>query len=719
MIGTGVRWLSLLAGLAVAVQPRVARAQSSEDREVVEILFEGNAAFSAGDLSSAILTEQTHCRTFLFKFPLPLCPLTNWGFAHVREYLDEDELPLDLLRLRLYYRQRGYREAQVDTLMQREDRRVRILFTVDEAEPTRIASLDIEGGEDLLDTARVRRELPVQVGDPLDLLAMGRGERAIAERLRRDGYVHAAVLREYFIPSDTHEAAVILKVEPGPQVRVGEITVQGSGEVGDEVVRELLSFKSGQWFEEDRILDSQRSLYNLEALRWANISTVRRPDTDTVIDLQVQVAPAPKRSLRAGLGVYTDDCVQVQSEFLNRNFLGNARILRLSGRLSNLFARSLEGSFPCSDVSETAVYQELNYLLQVGFEQPVFSRGRNTLRASLFTERETVPDLYVRTGTGGELALSRRLRSRMLLTLAYRPELTSFAEESADIYFCVNFGFCTPEDIGVLSDARWLSPLAALWSYDRTDNPFSATRGYRLAVELERAGAVTLSDYKYFRATLDAAAFGGIGASGVLGLRLRIGGIAPTAGTVFSTSEVDDVVHPKKRFFAGGPESVRGFGLNLLGPTVLVVEAENDCAGLGLEECVSTLAPPAFDERPEGGNVVIEGSLEARFPLGNRWTMVGFVDFGQVWEEFDRREPLVLTPGVGFRFRSPVGPFRVDIGYNPTGSAVKDVVAVLSDGSIEELQTRVDFDPFAYDDPSLITEAFRRMQLQLSIGEAF
>jgi outer membrane protein assembly complex protein YaeT len=704
----------------VAIGPSDAASQTFADPEVVKITFEGNETFPDGDLGGAILTNATHCRTFLFVFPLPLCPLTDWGMAHIREYLDEGELPLDVLRLRLYYRQRGFRAATVDTTVTRDEDRVRIQFNVVEGEPTRIRTLEVVGGEALLDSAAVAEALPLSVGDPLDLVALGEGERGLAERLRKDGYVQAQVLREYFIPSESREADVILRVESGPRVRVGEVRIVGSGEVGDGVIQELLRFQSGDWFSGDRILESQRSLYGLQALRWANISSEPRADTDTLIDLRVDVAPAPKRSIEAGAGLQTDECVQGQASLIYRNFLGDARILRFTGRVSNLLASELQGQFPCTDVSENEVYQELNYLLDVGFEQPVFSDGRNSLRGSVFAERETVPDLYVRNAVGGQLSFSRRLQRNMQLTLGYQPALTSFAEESADIYFCVNFGVCDPEDIEVLSEANWLSPITVLWSYDRTDNPFAVTRGWYLAVEFENAGDLTLSDYQYTRGTIDGAVFRQVAQKVVLGAHLRTGAILPYSGNLFDGDVTSGaIVHPQKRFFAGGPQSVRGFGLNLLGPTVLVLE-EADCTGyVDYSECAQDVPPTTFSERPLGGNSVFEGSVEARFRVGERWSVAGFVDFGQVWETVDDRDAIVATPGAGVRFRSPVGPLRLDIGYNTTGSELKPVVVVLDDGSIEEVPNPVPYDPFTWDDPSTLTEIWRRMRIQFSIGEAF
>ena len=712
--------LALLAAVVTVARPDRAYAQTVPDPEVVEIRFSGNAAFSNSDLQSAILTEPTRCRTFLFVFPLPLCPLTDWGMAHIREYLDEGELPLDLLRLRLYYRQRGFRQAMVDTTVVRERDKVRIHFQVDERQPTVISALDILGAEELVDRAQAARDLDVAIGDPLDLVALGEGERRIAERLRKVGYVEALVLREYIIPAESLEALVTLRIEPGPRVRVGSITIEGSGDVGDDVIRELIRFDTGDWFREDDILESQRSLYSLEALRWANIASERRADADTVIDLKVQVAPAPKRSLQAGAGLQTDQCVQAQATWINRNFLGDARILRLVGRISNLFAGQLQGQFPCTDVSENEVYQQVNFLLQLGFEQPVFSDGRNTFRASVFGERETVPDLYVRTGVGGQLAFTRRLQRTMALTLAYQPTFTGFADESADIYFCVSFGVCDPEDIAVISEPNWLSPVSALWTWNRTDNPFAATRGYYLAVEAEHAGELTLSDYQYTRASIDGAVFHRAREGLVLGFHLRTGAVLPYEGNVFDgTVAADQLVHPQKRFFAGGPQSVRGFGLNLLGPTVLVLQDDQCEAFPDFDTCAQSLPPTEFNERPLGGNSVFEGSVEGRFRAGDRWTLAAFFDFGQVWETIDDRSAIVLTPGVGVRFRSPVGPLRLDVGYNPTGTTEKEAVVVLDDGSIVEVSEPVVYDPFTYDNPSAITELWRRLRLQFSIGEAF
>lgn len=687
--------------------------------EVVEVSFRGNDAFSASELDHAILTEATTCRSFLFVFPLPLCPLTDVGFAHRRHYLDEDELPQDRLRLLVFYRQRGYRDAQVDTTVIREDHSARIVFEITENEPTIIRTFEVQGADSLITPERQSELLDIGAGDRLNLAELALGEGRLTEEIRGRGYVNATILRDYFIPRDTREADVNLRVVPGPRVRIGEVRIEGSGAVGDDIIRTLLSFESGDVFRDREILESQRRLYNLEALRYASITSERRTDTDTLIDLRVSVAPAPQRTIAVGLGAETDECVQVQADLTNRNFLGQGRVLRFTGRLSNLLAKQLEGRFPCTDVSGDPIFQELNYRLETAFEQPVFRGGSNSLRASIYTEEETVPDLFVRSSTGGELSFTHQFSSRMLLTAAVRPELTSFGAQSADIYFCVNFGFCTPEDIGVLSEKRWLSPIAVLWALDRTDGRLSASRGYYVTTEAEWAGAITGSDYRYFRQTIDLAGFAPVGGGRVLAGHVRFGFIEPFETQTFETVGPEAVVHPRKRFFAGGAESVRGFGANLLGPTVLVVDVADDCPDQDLETCVDALPPTALDERPAGGNAVLEGSLELRAPVGDRWSVVGFVDAGQVWATLGNRADIIVTPGIGVRFRSPIGPLRFDLGYDPSSPSSKPVVALFEGGDIQELNRTIRYDPYTYDDPGLGTEFLRRLQLQFSIGQAF
>lgn len=716
--------LGALVPLSAAAQgPEPQELPDFRGREVVDLSFEGNRAFGDDELAAAIATQETACRSFLLQL-IPICPLTDWGFAHRRAFLDEGELPADLLRVRVFYRQRGYREVTVDTAVQRLNGRVRVTFQIEEGEPTRLDSLAVEGLDGILPMDRVRRDIRLEEGDPLDLVRLQEGKQLLRDRLLDRGYVGAAVLEEVFIPPG-EGAHVTLNVHPGPRARIGRIEVEGAEEVGERVVRQFLTFGPGEYYSQARIVESQRALFDLGAIRFASISRIGEAGTaDSVVDVRVQVTETVPRSARLGGGVSTTECFLTEGRIIHRNFLGGARRLELSGRLANLFAGEFEGNFPCTQVGEEEVFHRTSFRVQGEFRQPYFFSGRNRLRGALFFERETVPDLFVRTSRGAELSVTRRLRPRMFATLSYRPELTSFGERSADVFFCISFGFCQPEDIAVLTDARWLAPVALGWRYDRTDAPLQPRRGYYASLEVERAEEYTGSDFGYVRVAVEAADFEELGERLVAAARLRGGLVEVTEGLLFEVQQdrVTEVVHPRKRFFGGGPTSVRGFGLNLLGPTVLVVDSVAACPEQPVLECARDLAgtePGRLGERPIGGNAAYELSLELRRDLSGPWGVVGFVDMGQVLPSVERLERPAVTPGLGVRYSSLVGPIRLDLGYNPSSPRQLPVVAQLEGGAIRELSDPIRFDPFGYDDPSPAREILRRLQFHLSIGEAF
>lgn len=738
---TGVlpgRWrAAALTALAVALTalaaaPARAPAQSAADREVVKRAFEGNQAFSDGRLAEAIVTGETSCRTFVLA---PFCWLTDWGFAHERAYLDEGAVPSDLLRLRIFYRRRGYREVAVDTTIERLDGTARVRFDIDEGPPIRLDSLGFEGLEGILDPAEARSSFPLQPGDPFDLVALDRGKEALADRLRNRGYVDAAVLDRYFVPAGSRRVELTLDVHPGPRARVGRVDIQGGEELGEGVIRQRLSFEPGELYRQRRILESQRELFRLDAIRFASINTSRPAGSDTLVDVTVDVTPAQTRTVRAGVGATTTDCFQTEAGFTHRSFLGGGRRLQLTGSLSNLFAGSLAETFPCSGVSDDPVFQDVNFQLQADLRQPGFLSDRNTLDAGLFLERETVPDLFVRDSRGGEVTLSRRVRPRMQVSFTYRPELTGFDERSADVFFCVNFSFCQPDDIEALTDPRWLSPVRLTWSNDRTNSTFSPTSGYYVDLNLEWADGATGSDYQYTRLDVNAANFEQLTPGLVLAVRFRTGLVETLGGQPFDDPTGEEtVIHPRKRFFVGGAQSVRAFGQNLLGPTVLVLESDRCREDFGLDQgalaaCVralsdSTLDPDdVFSERPVGGDATFEASFELRKRLTDRWTVVAFVDVGQVWSDIGRLTPPLAAPGAGIRFTSPVGPLRLDVGYDPTTADRLPVLAEITSGEREgellELDESVRFDPNGFDDPSTLTEFVRRLQVHISIGEAF
>ena len=167
---------------------------------------------------------------------------------------------------------------------------------------------------------------------------------------------------------------------------------------------------------------------------------------------------------------------------------------------------------------------------------------------------------------------------------------------------------------------------------------------------------------KFSKAQVDAAYYHPVSRRSVLAWRVRVGFLNPNSD-VLVDGEAERFVPPEQRFFAGGPNTVRGFSSNLLGPVVYVI----DDVSLEESQQEGELKPRAA---PVGGEAILLGNLEYRFPsplYPSRIRFGLFVDVGQVWKSDDviRLRNLRITPGVGVRFTTPLGPARLDIAWNP------------------------------------------------------
>jgi outer membrane protein assembly factor BamA len=253
---------------------------------------------------------------------------------------------------------------------------------------------------------------------------------------------------------------------------------------------------------------------------------------------------------------------------------------------------------------------------------------------------------------------------------------------------------------------------------------------------VEHASAFTLSDFRYNRATADGAAFYQVRRRGAIGAHVRVGwvnSLGSTSQAVGIAASVDGgILHPRKRFYAGGSHSVRGFGENQLGPRVLTIPIgalqSHDSlnvaciSGADVTACdpnAAKLADRDFEPRPLGGNFVAEGSVEARFPVWQQLSGAVFVDGGVVTQRTNPTLPkrrAAVTPGFGFRYRSPVGPIRADIGFNP---GAKELLPVVTENTVNGQKTLVTLQQRRIYAPTMGHGILGRMVLHLSIGEAF
>ena len=664
--------LVLLLFVLLALPP-VVGAQANQP-QVTVVRFLGNQSFSDQALASAIVTRETECRSTILQ---PFC-LFGADWAQEPFYLQARSLARDLARIRLFYYERGYRQATVDTTVVRPTpEEVRIRFLIEEGRPVIVDSLRFEGLAGVPDSAQITDDVPLEAGDPLSGPLMDATRDSIRSRLQNRGYAHADVLRNYFIGAeDPYSARVSYDVYTGPLSYVGPMTVVGNEVTSDQVVRRMLPFSEGAIYRQNQIFEAQRNLYNLEIFTHAEIRPDLENRPDSIVPLRIQVNEGDVHRVRTGLGWNNGDCVNSEGRWVSRNFRGGARRLQLRGRISNVLAERFSDSL-CNEAG-TGAFGELNWVLSADFSQPWIFSPRNSLNLGVYGERQSLKDIYVREAVGATAGLSRTVGRAQILTLGYRPELSRL--EAAEIFFCRGFQVCAPDDIAVLSGANWLSPVSLSYSQDRSNQVLNPTEGYSFTVEAEHASGYTGSNYAYHRAVGELNGYWSVRGGLVLASRVRAGWLDPLPfEEELSQGDGLQIAHPEKRFYAGGSNSVRGYAENQLGPQNLSVQVSRlllprdtlppVCTPqqlLDLTCDAGELPDASFTQRPTGGSQLLEGNLEFRFPfVGSQTQAVLFLDYGYVWPEPGRIafSDLKFTPGIGFRYFTPLGPLRIDVGY--------------------------------------------------------
>jgi outer membrane protein insertion porin family/translocation and assembly module TamA len=758
-LGRAALAMAVGAALAPALGAQASSSDISPTPEVRKLEFHGvSDAIDLDDLKSRIYTTATTCRSFLLA---PICAFSNYRGFEERHYLDHQELARDVLRIKVYYYRKGYRETQVDTTVTPlNEKEVAVRFDVVEGPPTLLTSVEVVYDSTLLTPKKVRSLTLLQVGEPLDLFAMDTMRVAFQNALWELGYADALVDSSSVVDDAAHTAQVQFRLVPNQLTTIGNIVITGTDAISPKTVRNLLTFKEGDLYRRSAILESQRSLYESNLFKLAAIDVPQSFDTAKTVNLVLREAQL--HEARVSVGFNTVDYIQTEGRFTNYNLLGGARRLDVAGTIGNLMARSLNGKGifhkqnPDTTITGSAAdFLQPTWQTSISLTQPAFIRAKNTLALSAFAQRRSLPAVFIDRGYGGDVTFTRPVGVRAPLSFTYRFEVTRV--EANPPYFCVNFGVCDTTTIGALLAHQRLSPALLTLQVDRSDQPLNPTTGYRARGELEHASRFTVSDYAYNRAYGEGSLYHGMGGKrSVLAFHVRLGFVRPMTGP-----RGDNILHPRKRFYAGGSQSVRGYGENQLGPRILtlphefLIHAQDinggpcDAYSDAIRFCDPNTARDSvakdgvypivgddkFTARPLGGTSLLEGSVEYRFPLPLVKSLQGaaFVDGGVLGERV--LNPLegvstladlvhgtgAITPGIGIRYISPVGPIRIDLGFNPSRAEKLAVVTELIENgkrTIIPLET-----PRLYSATGSSAGGFRgfvnRLTLHLSIGQAY
>jgi len=702
-----------------------------------------NGVHSVGrvDLERSISTTESQCKSLLLT---PFCWLSKSPTFVAKHYLDRSEFRRDVLRILVFYWKRGYRDATVDTAVVRMAAgAVRVVFNITEGPATRISSLRVAYDSTVLDERRVKKLSILRAGDPLNLVVLDTMRLGFQLAMWDKGFGDAQVDTVIAVDSMQKRAAVMLRVDPRWRTTVGTITVRGNQQVTPSTVENSLQLRTGKLFRYSDLTESQRNLYESNLFRMALFTVPERPDS--VKDVVIDVRETKMREARVAGGFNNVEYVQTDGRYTNYNTFGGARRLDITGVLGNLGARPLYDRHffrtAATGLFSDSAFLQPTWQVSADVKQPAWLRKpENAIAIGGFAHRRAAPSVYIDRGYGGQLNFTRSLAPRAAASAGYRFEITRV--EASDVYFCVNYGVCDNPTIESLRLHQRLSPLQFSATIDRSDIPFSPTKGYIGRIDIEHASSVTISDYRYNRVSAEGSIYTHFlypsrdPRAQVLAAHARIGFVRALA----SANTGIELLHPGKRFYAGGARSVRGYDENQLGPRILTIPT-SDLAKAGCDttsaasvvNCnpnLSALATRMFTPRPVGGTSLLEGSVEWRVPFARKMAWAAFLDGAVVGGSrlqniADIREIVhgswAITPGAGFRYKSPVGPVRVDLGYNPRRTEPLRVVTSTTDanGSPKLIALNETRDYTTGGTATGFWSIFNQLVLHLSIGEAY
>lgn len=641
----------VLAALSAGILPAQ---EPSQQRYVGEIDFRGNRALDDLTLLAGISTSPSGQLFQLFR----LGDKKRW---------DEIEFRRDVVRLQLLYRQHGYYEARVDTAVDRRDALVDVTFRIQEGPPILVDTLTITGVDSIPGSARLAARIPLRLGQAFDRTLFEMSADTISFHARNHGYPYALVFRNYSVDRRTRTARVTFDVLPGPHARIAANVVDGNRQVSERTILRSLVVHPGEEFRVEQLYESQRSLYQTELFRYASVGIDADSavgGVDSLVRVRVQVAEATPLQIRAGAGYGTIDCLRASGTLTRLNFLGEARRLDVVGRLSKLGVGSplgFEHSI-CRELLFDDFSKRVNYLGSVTLTQPTLFLRRSTISLSGFAERRSEFNAYLFESFGGVVGLKFGFGRHVPITLNYR--LSRDQTDAQPATYCVYFDTCEPAVISLLSDPLRQATLTLSVVNRNTDSPIEPTIGHVWTFEATTASPLLGSEVVFDRVVAEAVGYTRWRHK-FFAARLRVGIIRQ------GQSHIGDstlrYVPPASRFYSGGPNTVRGFARNEMGPLVYVADSV-DVQPNGAGGADSTYI--GVRSSPIGSGAIVLGNVEMRVPTplwAGKVALAAFVDAGELWDY--TAGTLVpggvkVTPGMGIQISTPLGPMRVDAAYN-------------------------------------------------------
>lgn len=648
--------------------------------EVASIAIEGNQVVSTNDIRTQLLTRETPGA--LVKF---LHNSISERLGRKDEYYDPVTFAGDIDRVKRYYLNRGFNAAVVDTQLAFDEGRqtVDIRIGLTEGRQAVIDTLEYHGVlplppiiiEDLVSSPRI------QTGDPYNRMLLEEEVQRVLTILRNNGYPNAEYVRDSSAAyrfASSGDYRVVLTFHMGRRYRFGDVTavqevdsLHGGRyryDITDQLIFDHLDYAPGDVYGAHKIAESQTNLNRLGILDLRSIrQDVPSPqETTGTVATVITYVPRDRNELAPEV-IASDENGALNLGagigFTQRNFFGGARTAnaRLRFRTQNI------GAFPRYFEKSSDVVSTVDMTFEV--QQPyVFSNKLHATWTFSGIMDKQIP--YIQYILRNKLGFYGKFADFTSGYLDWTLEAVDLSFKGGYEQLRTDSGIVRqiqidPDVAEQLQRVRgqqsqFNSIIGFTIQRDKANDLFSPSAGFIHSFTVEEAGLLPLILRRTFP-RIPFTQFWRVNAIGrwyfdlsdhrytILAVKAR-GGLEGKYGE--SKSDPDRQIPQTHLFFGGGSGSVRGWssrGLIAGGDPLL------------------------------GGNLVVEGSVEVRVNilqslrdgvLDKLW-IVGFLDAGNVWVEASKFSPrqVALASGIGIRYDTFFGPFRVDWGfrlYNPS-----------------------------------------------------
>jgi outer membrane protein insertion porin family len=602
------------------------------------------------------------------------------------------------------YQANGFRDVKVTSSVQsnyKGNRRdMAAAFQIHEGRQWVVANLDIQGPNQL-DISSLKNQFASIPGQPFAEVNVATDRNRILEYYNANGFQSTSFSYRIAPGKDPETVDLLYQIREGPRQFVRKVILSGLYRTRPKLVDRAIDIQDGEPISMIKVNDISRQLTNLGIFANVNTGIQDAQGTNRYKYVLYDFDEAARYTFNVGFGLEigqfggtTSNLGQaggakglspIASFDVSRlNFLGYGQTISLQTRYSTLEQR-----------------ESLNYVVPRFLGSP----NRTVTFSVLYDTTQDVQTFSSRRAeVSAQTSQHINRASTLLMRFAYRRVSTG----NVNIPALLIPQLLQPVRIGILS---------ASYIQDHRDNSTDAHHGFWNTVDAGVAGKFFGSQRSFVRVLARNATYTPIGRNLVFARQTQIGAIIPF-NIPPNTSHFESIPLPE-RFFGGGSVSMRGFGDNQAGPRDI---------GTANEEPGPATIATGF---PIGGNALLFNTFELRFPLlGPNITGVLFHDMGNIYSTFSNislryHQPsnqnfnyALQSPGFGIRYKTPLGPVRVDLAYalNPS--------SYLGFNKNETIQDLIACKPQQIGDPHFPNctsspQRLNRFQFFFSIGQAF